>query len=317
MTKYVKMTVSSNFGNIFSVLAAATLLPFLPMSAAQLLLLNLVYDVTCTVLPWDGVDDELVRAPRRWDEVSVRRFMVAMGPVSSLFDLITFAALFFVVCPGVTGAPWAELDGAGRALFVATFQAGWLVESMWTQTLAVHLVRTQRVPFVESRAATRLTALGAVGVALVTALPFTPLGAALDLAPLPPTYFVLLGVVVALYAAALLSPAGSSSGAVGRSCRCPSYSHRFPSYDGWSRGDHMTVLDTSMPHIPVMMTLGPHEPIADVTLPEGYRFAPWEPRFREPWVRLHVLLGQLPSYEEGVAYFGRTYESDPPPSGAR
>ena len=130
--------------------------------------------------------------------------MVAMGPVSSLFDLITFAALFFAVCPGVTGAPWAELDGAGRALFVATFQAGWLVESMWTQTLAVHLVRTQRVPFVESRAATRLTALGAVGVALVTALPFTPLGAALDLAPLPPTYFVLLGVVVALYAAALL-----------------------------------------------------------------------------------------------------------------
>lgn len=204
MTKYVKMTVSSNFGNIFSVLAAATLLPFLPMSAVQLLLLNLVYDVTCTALPWDGVDDELVRAPRRWDEVSVRRFMVAMGPVSSLFDLITFAALFFVVCPGVTGAPWAELDGAGRALFVATFQAGWLVESMWTQTLAVHLVRTQRVPFVESRAATRLTALGAVGVALVTALPFTPLGAALDLAPLPPTYFVLLGVVVALYAAALL-----------------------------------------------------------------------------------------------------------------
>ena len=73
----------------------------------------------------------------------------------------------------------------------------------------------------------------------------------------------------------------------------------------------MTVLDTSMPHIPVMMTLGPHEPIADVTLPEGYRFAAWEPRFREPWVRLHVLLGQLPSYEEGVAYFERTYESDP------
>ena len=73
----------------------------------------------------------------------------------------------------------------------------------------------------------------------------------------------------------------------------------------------MTVLDTSMPHIPVMMTLGPHEPVANVTLPEGYRFAAWEPRFREPWVRLHVLLGQLPSYEEGLAYFERTYGSDP------
>ena len=204
MTKYVKMTVSSNFGNIFSVLAAATLLPFLPMSAVQLLLLNLVYDVTCTALPWDSVDDELVRSPRRWDSASVRRFMVAMGPVSSVFDLLTFAALFFVVCPGVTGAPWAELDAGGRALFVATFQAGWLVESMWTQTLAVHLVRTQRVPFVESRAAWQLSVLGALGVALVTALPFTPLGPALDLAPLPPTYFALLLAIVGLYAAALL-----------------------------------------------------------------------------------------------------------------
>lgn len=73
----------------------------------------------------------------------------------------------------------------------------------------------------------------------------------------------------------------------------------------------MTVLDTSVPHIPVMMTLGPHEPVSDVTLPTGYRFAAWEPRFREPWVRLHVLLGQLPSYEEGLAYFERTYELDP------
>ena len=205
MTKYVKMTVSSNFGNIFSVLAASTLLPFLPMSAVQLLLLNLVYDVTCTALPWDRVDDELVRDPRRWDGASIRRFMVAFGPVSSVFDLVTFAALFFVVCPGVAGGPWGALDDAGRALFVATFQAGWLVESMWTQTLAVHLVRTQRAPFVGSRAAAPLTALGAAGVALVTALPFTPLGAALDLAPLPLGYFVLLAAIVTLYAAALLA----------------------------------------------------------------------------------------------------------------
>ena len=204
MTKYVKMTVSSNFGNIFSVLAASLLLPFLPMSAVQLLLLNLVYDLTCTAIPWDGVDDDLVRAPRRWDSASIRRFMVAMGPVSSAFDLLTFAALFFVVCPAAAGGPWGALDEAGRTLFVATFQAGWLVESMWTQTLAVHLIRTQRVPFVESRAAAPLTALGVAGVALVTALPFTPLGTALDLAPLPLAYFALLAAVVALYAAALL-----------------------------------------------------------------------------------------------------------------
>ena len=208
MTKYVKMTVSSNFGNIFSVLAASLLLPFLPMSAVQLLLLNLVYDLTCTAIPWDGVDDELVRAPRRWDSASIRRFMVALGPVSSVFDLLTFAALFFVVCPGVAGGPWGALGDAGRALFVATFQAGWLVESMWTQTLAVHLVRTQRAPFVESRAAAPLTALGVTGVALVTALPFTPLGEALDLAPLPLPYFALLAGIVGLYAAVLLLARG-------------------------------------------------------------------------------------------------------------
>lgn len=205
MTKYVKMTVSSNFGNIFSVLAASLLLPFLPMGAVQLLLLNLVYDVTCTALPWDRVDDELVRGPRRWDGASIRRFMVAFGPVSSVFDLLTFAALFFVVCPGVAGGAWGALDDAGRALFVATFQAGWLVESMWTQTLAVHLVRTQRVPFVESRATASLVALGVAGTALVTVLPFTPLGAALDLAPLPLGYFALLAAIVTLYAAALLA----------------------------------------------------------------------------------------------------------------
>ncbi|HIY52273.1 MAG TPA: magnesium-translocating P-type ATPase [Candidatus Olsenella avicola] len=208
MTKYVKVTVSSNFGNIFSVLAASLLLPFLPMSAVQLLLLNLVYDLTCTAIPWDSVDDELVRAPRRWDSASIRRFMVSLGPVSSVFDLLTFAALFFVVCPGAAGGPWGALDDAGRALFVATFQAGWLVESMWTQTLAVHLVRTQRAPFVESRAAAPLTALGVTGVALVTALPFTPLGEALDLAPLPLPYFALLAGIVGLYAAVLLLARG-------------------------------------------------------------------------------------------------------------
>lgn len=203
MVKYVKMTVSSNFGNILSVLVAATLLPFLPMSAVQLLLLNLVYDLTCTALPWDAVDDELVRRPRRWDGASIRSFMLWMGPVSTVFDLATFAALFFWVCPAVAGGAWAALDAAGRALFTATFQAGWFVESMWTQTLAAHLIRTARVPLLRSRASAPVTALGVAGITLATALPFTPVGAALDLAPLPARFFVLLAGVVAGYVAAV------------------------------------------------------------------------------------------------------------------
>ena len=199
--KYVKMTVSSNFGNIASVLVAAALLPFLPMTAVQLLLLNLIYDLTCTAIPWDNVDEDAIRTPRRWDTASVRRFMVAFGPLSSVFDILTFAALFFFVCPAVAGGAWGTLDAAGQALFVGTFQAGWFVESMWTQTLVVHLIRTEKVPFVGSRASLPLCALGATGIAIACVLPVTPLGAALDFCALPATFWPILATMVAGYAA--------------------------------------------------------------------------------------------------------------------
>ena len=201
MIKYVKMTVSSNFGNIASVLVAAALLPFLPMTAVQLLLLNLIYDLTCTAIPWDNVDEDAIRTPRRWDTASVRRFMVAFGPLSSVFDILTFAALFFFVCPAVAGGAWGTLDAAGQALFVGTFQAGWFVESMWTQTLVVHLIRTEKVPFVGSRASLPLCALGATGIAVACVLPVTPLGAALDFCALPATFWPILATMVAGYAA--------------------------------------------------------------------------------------------------------------------
>lgn len=201
MIKYVKMTVSSNFGNIASVLVAAALLPFLPMTAVQLLLLNLIYDLTCTAIPWDNVDEDAIRTPRRWGTASVRRFMVAFGPLSSVFDILTFAALFFFVCPAVAGGAWGTLDAAGQALFVGTFQAGWFVESMWTQTLVVHLIRTEKVPFVGSRASLPLCALGATGIAVACVLPVTPLGAALDFCALPATFWPILATMVAGYAA--------------------------------------------------------------------------------------------------------------------
>lgn len=201
MIKYVKMTVSSNFGNIFSVLVAALFLPFLPMTAVQLLLLNLIYDLTCTAVPWDNVDDEAIARPRRWDTASVRRFMVAFGPLSSVFDILTFAGLFWVVCPAVAGGSWGALDAAGQALFVGTFQAGWFVESMLTQTLVVNLIRTEKTPFIGSRAAWPLCALGASGIAVACALPFTPMGAALDFCALPGAFWGLLAVMVAGYAA--------------------------------------------------------------------------------------------------------------------
>ena len=200
MIKYVKMTVSSNFGNIASVLVAAALLPFLPMTAVQLLLLNLIYDLTCTAIPWDNVDEDAIRTPRRWDTASVRRFMVAFGPLSSIFDILTFAALFFFVCPAVAGGAWGTLDTAGQALFVGTFQAGWFVESMWTQTLVVHLIRTEKTPFIGSCASLPLVMLGSMGIAVATLLPASALGAALDFCSLPPVFWGVLAVMVLGYA---------------------------------------------------------------------------------------------------------------------
>lgn len=201
MIKYLKMTASSNFGNMLSMLVVSALLPFLPMASLQLILLDLVYSVTCFAIPWDRVDDEMLAAPARWDARGVVRFMVWVGPVSSLLDIATFALLYFAVCPLVLGAPFAALDDAGRALFALVFQTGWCIESMWTQTFVVHLVRTAKVPFVQSRPAPVLLAAGAAGVLLMTVLPATPLGAPFGLVDLLPVWYVpAVAAAVCIYA---------------------------------------------------------------------------------------------------------------------
>jgi Mg2+-importing ATPase len=206
MNKYVKMTASSNFGNVFSVLVASAFLPFLPMSAVQLLFLNFVYDLTCTAMPWDAVDDESLRGPRTWDSGSISSFMRWFGPISSVFDVVTFALLFLVVCPAVCGGSWASLagDAAAQARFAGTFQAGWLLESMVTQVLAVHMLRTERVPFLESRAAWQITALGIMGIVVAAIMCCTPLGYVIDLAVLPARAVVAVVLVAAAYAACVL-----------------------------------------------------------------------------------------------------------------
>ena len=199
--KYIKTTASSNFGNVLSVLAAAAFLPFLPMSALQLLLLGMAYTVSCAALPWDHVDESFLARPRTWDARGIVSFMLGLGPVSSIFDILTFAAMFWVVCPLVVGAPWAALtDPAQRALFALVFQTGWFVESMWTQTLVIHLLRTERLPFVQSRPAASLTLLTMLGVGLVTAMPYVPgVNSALDLVPLPGVFFGVLAAMMAGY----------------------------------------------------------------------------------------------------------------------
>ena len=204
MNKYVKMTASSNFGNVFSVLVASAFLPFLPMTAVQLLFLNFVYDLTCTAMPWDKVDDDALRKPRTWDSGSISSFMRWMGPISSVFDIVTFALLFLVVCPAVCGGAWGTLDAAAQMRFVGTFQAGWLLESMITQVLAVHLLRTEHIPFVESHAAWQITLLGALGIAVAAFMCLTPAGHVIDLAVLPVGVVGIIVLVCAAYAASVL-----------------------------------------------------------------------------------------------------------------
>ena len=205
LLKYLKTTVSSNFGNVLSVTVASLFLPFLPMSALQLVLLSLVYEIVCIALPWDTVDDAWTACPRAWDAASIKGFMLELGPVSSLFDIVTFAALFFVVCPAAVDASWSELaaagDVAGMATFAALFQSGWFVESMWSQTLVVHMLRSPHLPSPRDHAAPALCVLTVLGLALVTWLPASPIADALGLMPLPTSFFgLLIGIVTAYIA---------------------------------------------------------------------------------------------------------------------
>lgn len=205
LLKYLKTTVSSNFGNVLSVTVASLFLPFLPMSALQLVLLSLVYEIVCIALPWDTVDDAWTARPRAWDAASIKGFMLELGPVSSLFDIMTFAALFFVVCPAAVDTSWSELaaagDVAGMATFAALFQSGWFVESMWSQTLVVHMLRSPHLPSPRDHVAPALCVLTVLGLALVTWLPASPIANVLGLMPLPTSFFgLLIGIVTAYIA---------------------------------------------------------------------------------------------------------------------
>ncbi len=209
MLKYIKMTASSNFGNVFSVLAASALLPFLPMMSVHLIFLNLIYDLSCTAIPWDNVDEEFIARPRKWDASSVGSFMLWLGPTSSVFDFTTYIFMYFVFCPVFIsgGILYNDLPKYFsdmqlmklQAEYMGMFQAGWFVESMWSQTLVIHMIRTAKLPFIQSRASASLTLLTLLGSILLTIIPFTPLGEILGFVALPSAYFAYLIPCILLY----------------------------------------------------------------------------------------------------------------------
>lgn len=197
--KYIKMTVSSNFGNMFSVLTASVFLPFLPMLPLQLLILNLIYDISCIGIPWDNVDPEFLEEPKKWDASSLSKFMLWFGPTSSVFDIITYVVMFFLICPAVLGGAYSSLGTAAQASFIALFHTAWFVESLWTQTLVIHMIRTPKVPFIQSRASLPMALFTTGGILVGTLLPYTPLSKAFGMAPLPGYYFIFLLLVVLCY----------------------------------------------------------------------------------------------------------------------
>jgi len=184
--KYIKMTASSNFGNMFSVLVASAFLPFLPMLPLQLLVLDLLYHTSQLSIPFDRMDEEYLRKPRKWDASDIGRFMVWIGPVSSIFDITTYWLLWHVF-------------GANSPEHQAFFQTGWFVESLLTQTLIVHMIRTRKIPFLQSIASAPVLALTVAAILVGMALPFTVLGAKFGMVALPPVYFGWVALTVFTY----------------------------------------------------------------------------------------------------------------------
>ncbi|MFH0848043.1 MAG: HAD-IC family P-type ATPase, partial [archaeon] len=180
--KYVMMGTSSSFGNMFSVAGASLFLPFLPMLPTQILLNNLLYESSQAALPTDNVDQEYIEKPRRWDISFVRRFMLIFGPISSIFDFMTFFVMLY--------------------FFNATeplFQTAWFIESLCTQTLVIFVIRTRKTPFFKSKPSRILLVSSLGAVILAFTIPFTPLGPLFELVKLPIIFFPLLGGMVAVY----------------------------------------------------------------------------------------------------------------------
>ena len=184
ITKYIKMTASSNFGNMFSVMAASAFLPFLPMLPIHLLIQNLLYDLSQTAIPFDRMDAEYLRKPRKWDASDLSRFMIYVGPISSIFDIITYLVMWYVF-------------GCQSAEHQTLFQSGWFIEGLLSQTLIVHMIRTRKIPFIQSCASWQVTGLTLLIMAIGILIPFCPFGHSIGLEPLPLSYFPwLIGILL-------------------------------------------------------------------------------------------------------------------------
>lgn len=195
--KYIKITLSSNFGNILSIMVSSIFLPFLPMLPLQLLILDLLYGTSCLTLPFDRVSENYLQVPREWTTKNMPKFMFYFGPTSSIFDVITFALLYFIVCPAIVGGSYASLGPAGQLAFVTIFHTGWFIESLWTQEMVIHALRDEKLPFIQQRASLPVM-VGTFGAALFgTYLPFSSVARAMKFGPISTQFlWIVFGLLV-------------------------------------------------------------------------------------------------------------------------
>ena len=192
INKYIKMTASSNFGNMFSVMFASAFLPFLPMMPIHLLIQNLLYDISQTTIPFDRMDPEFLRKPRRWDASDLKRFMIYIGPISSIFDIVTYLVMWHVF-------------GCNSPEHQSLFQSGWFIEGLLSQTLIVHMIRTRKIPFIQSRATWPVIGMTTLVMVIGIVIPFTSFGASIGLQALPLSYFPwLVGILLSYCVLTLL-----------------------------------------------------------------------------------------------------------------
>ena len=200
ITKYIKMGASSNFGNMFSVVGGAYFLPFLPMAPIQVLVNNLLYDFSQIGIPLDHVDEEYLAKPRRWNIKSIQKFMVFIGPISSIFDYATFGLmLYFFGCAAYVIPPDGATATTASLTFERLFHTGWFVESLLTQTLIVHIIRTNRIPFIQSRASKSMFFTTLAVMAVGCWLPYSPFAHFLGFEPLPAVFFAWMVAFLLVY----------------------------------------------------------------------------------------------------------------------
>ena len=193
IVKYLKMTISANFGNMFSVLIASMFLPFIPMLPVQLLVLNLIYDISCLTLPWDNVDEDYLLEPHHWDGKSIKTYMLWLGPTSSIFDIFTFMMLFLWILPQYFQGSYTTLTSSQQILFQGLFHTAWFLQSLWSQSLIINLIRTEKIPFIESKPSHGVLISTLLGILIGSMIPYTLFASYLGMVEPLTSFFILLG----------------------------------------------------------------------------------------------------------------------------